>query len=61
MRCMAPIKRNGPRQYENVTVVWVSRDGRVVEVVAKGDKRQGFACSDLVRPGTTSPPNGVVI
>ena len=33
LRCTAPILRNGRRKAEEVSVVWVSTDGAVAEVV----------------------------
>ena len=67
LRCVAPLKKTSTsckREYVDVEVTWVSRDGMVVEVETRGNKRPLCTTSHpaaLRRPGTPTPPLGVVL
>lgn len=65
LRCVAPVKRSKGRELEAVRVVWVSKDGLVVEVVTTSKKKQlvrhSFPPCALRKPGTKTPAIGYVV
>lgn len=65
LRCMAPIKRNGRAELEDVLVTWVSLDGFVAEVQTTTPKRKVLLTARSVallrKPGTVPPAMGIVV